>query len=63
MLQTAGRAVRWNAVVLSLGFLVLTLSVLKPNHSLGLLLAAAMATCYATTLLFLPSLLRQSPSR
>ena len=58
MLQSTGRAVRWNATVLALGFLVLTLSALKPNHSLGLLLAAAMCTCYATSLLFLPWLLR-----
>ena len=58
MLQSTGRAVRWNATVLALGFLVLTLSALKPNHSLGLLLAAAMCACYATSLLFLPWLLR-----
>jgi hypothetical protein len=38
----AGEALRWNALVLALGFLVLTLSSLKPNHSLGFLLAAAM---------------------
>jgi len=56
-LRSSGRAIRWNATVLSLGFLVLTLSALKPNHSLGLLLSAAIATCYAMTLLLLPSLL------
>ncbi|MBW2274504.1 MAG: MMPL family transporter [Deltaproteobacteria bacterium] len=55
-LGSSGRAIRWNAVVLGLGFLVLTLSALKPNHSLGLLLCAAMATCYAMTLLLLPRL-------
>jgi hypothetical protein len=53
-----GRAVLWNAIVLALGFLVLTGSSLKPNHSLGLLLAAAIGVCYVTTLLFLPRLLR-----
>jgi hypothetical protein len=56
-LHTSGRAIRWNATVLSLGFLVLTASALKPNHSLGVLLSAAIATCYAMTLLLLPSLL------
>jgi predicted RND superfamily exporter protein len=49
--------------VLSLGFLVLTASALKPNHSLGVLLSAAIATCYAMTLLLLPSLLRRVRSR
>ncbi len=53
----AGRAIRWNALVLSLGFLVLTFSALKPNHSLGWLLAAAMTVSYAATLLLLPPLL------
>jgi hypothetical protein len=62
-LATTGRAIRWNAVVLSLGFLVLTLSDLKPNHNLGLLLAGAMVTCYATTLLFLPKLLSTNSPR
>ncbi len=55
-MQSSGRAIRWNAVVLGLGFLVLTLSVLKPNHSLGMLLCAAMLACYAMTLLLLPRL-------
>ena len=54
-LQKSGRAIRWNATVLSLGFIVLTASALKPNHSLGVLLSAAMAACYAMTLLLLPS--------
>jgi len=58
-MTTTGRAIRWNVTVLVLGFLVLTVSALKPNHSLGVLLAAAMVACYATTLLFLPSLLRR----
>ena len=60
--RTSGRAIRWNATVLSLGFLVLTASALKPNHSLGVLLSAAIATCYAMTLLLLPSLLRRARS-
>ncbi|MCP3963550.1 MAG: MMPL family transporter [bacterium] len=58
-LATSGKAIRWNAVVLSSGFLVLSLSALKPNHSLGILLAAAMVACYWATLLLLPTLLRR----
>lgn len=58
MLATAGRAVRWNAVVLGLGFLVLTLSSLPPNRTLGLLLASAMLAAYLTTVLLFPRLLR-----
>lgn len=62
-LKSAGRAIRWNAVVLALGFLVLTLSAMKPNQSLGVLLAVAMLSCYGTTLFFLPRLLEsKSPS-
>ncbi|HSF40803.1 MAG TPA: MMPL family transporter [Thermoanaerobaculia bacterium] len=59
-LATAGRAVRWNAVVLGLGFLVLTLSSLPPNRVLGLLLAAAMLAAYLMTVLLLPRLLRMA---
>lgn len=61
-LATAGRAVRWNAVVLGLGFLVLTLSALPPNRVLGLLLAAAMLAAYLMTVLLLPRLLRATRS-
>ncbi len=57
-LATAGRAVRWNALVLGAGFLVLTLSSLPPNRFLGLLLAAAMLASYLMTVLLLPRLLR-----
>ena len=63
MLESAGRAVRWNAIVLALGFLVLTLSALKPNHSLGLLLSASMCVCYTVSLLLLPWLLRNGRSQ
>lgn len=55
--QSSGRAIAWNATVLALGFLVLTLSALKPNHSLGVLLAGAMVACYGTTMFILPRLL------
>ncbi len=58
-LATAGRGVLWNALVLALGFLVLAFSALKPNASLGVLLAAAMAVSYVATVVFLPELLRR----
>ncbi|MBV8202507.1 MAG: MMPL family transporter, partial [Acidobacteria bacterium] len=57
-LATAGRGLRWNAVVLALGIAVLTFSAIKPNRSLGLLLALAILTSYAATLALLPELLR-----
>ena len=58
-LRTAGRGLRWNATVLSLAFLVLALSSIRPNATLGLLLGAAMLVSYGTTLAFLPELLRR----
>jgi hypothetical protein len=56
-LATTGKAIRWNAVVLAIGFSVLAFSALRPNHSLGLLLAAGLAAAYVMTLLLLPGLL------
>lgn len=55
--SAAGRSIRWNALVLGLGFLVLSLSSLKPNRTLGFLLGAAMLAAYFMTLLLLPRLL------
>ena len=57
-LRTTGRGLRWNAVVLALGIAVLTLSAIKPNQSLGTLLALAILVSYASTLALLPELLR-----
>ncbi len=57
-IEKSGRALGWNAVALAAGFLVLNLSSLKPNHSLGILLASAMIACYAATFVMLPKLLR-----
>jgi predicted RND superfamily exporter protein len=54
--EKAGAALRWNALVLAAGFAVLSVSSLKPNHSLGFLLAAAMISCYVATMVFLPRL-------
>jgi hypothetical protein len=58
-LRTGGRGLLWNALVLAFGFSVLTVSAIKPNASLGLLLALAMLVSYGTTLIFLPELLRR----
>jgi predicted RND superfamily exporter protein len=58
-LQESGPAIRWNALVLSLSFLVLSLSALKPNRTLGWLLAAAILAAYVTTLSLLPRLVRR----
>ena len=54
-----GRALRWNSLILVLGFLVLTLSALPPNRYLGLLLACAVAAAYLATLSLLPPILKK----
>ncbi len=56
--EKTGRALSWNTFVLACGFLVLGLSALRPNQSLGLLLATAILVCYSGTLMLLPRLLR-----
>jgi len=58
-LRTAGRGLLWNALVFAFGFSVLAFSAIKPNASLGFLLAAAMLVSYATTVVFLPEILRR----
>jgi uncharacterized protein len=58
-LRTAGRGLLWNALVLAFGFSALAFSAIKPNASLGFLLAAAMLASYATTVVFLPEILRR----
>lgn len=55
--DTVGRALFWNALVLGAGFGLLTVSSMPPNHRLGLLLAGAALGCWAATLLLLPFLL------
>jgi predicted RND superfamily exporter protein len=57
-LATTGRGLRWNALVLALGIAVLAFSTIRPNSSLGLLLALAILVSYGTTLALLPELLR-----
>jgi predicted RND superfamily exporter protein len=59
-LQTAGRGLLWNALVLAFGFSALAFSAIKPNASLGFLLAAAMLASYGTTVVFLPEILRRA---
>ena len=56
--EKVGTAVGWNCLVLAGGFLVLTLSALRPNHSLGVLLASAMAVSCGGAMMFSPRLLR-----
>jgi hypothetical protein len=57
-LQNAGQAIRWNALVLVLGFSALIFSGMKPDRDLGILLAVAIAVCYVMTILFLPRMLK-----
>jgi predicted RND superfamily exporter protein len=54
---STGTVLGWNAFVLAIGFMVLTLSSMKPNHDLGLLLSAAILACYVSAVLLLPRLL------
>ncbi|MED5263239.1 MAG: MMPL family transporter [Myxococcota bacterium] len=61
MVAKAGSALRWNVVVLALGFASLCFSNLKPNHSLGLLLASSILLCFLATFSFLPRLARFVP--
>lgn len=56
--EKTGNGLLWNSLVLVAGFSVLITSSLKPNHSLGLLLAGAVAACHVATLALLPLLLR-----
>ncbi|HEV7507732.1 MAG TPA: MMPL family transporter [Thermoanaerobaculia bacterium] len=56
--RKTGKALRWGVTVLALSFLVLRFSALRPNHSLGELLAAAMLSSYVMTLLLLPGLVQ-----
>ncbi len=56
-LAGSGRAIRWNALTLGIGFLVLGFSGLPPNRALGLLLAAGMLACWGSTLVFLPRMI------
>ncbi len=54
--EKTGKALRWSLIALALGFAVLLLSDLRPNRSLGALLAAAMVASYGMTLLWMPAL-------
>jgi len=55
-LAKTGKALRWSVIALAFGFAVLTFSDLRPNRSLGALLAGAMVASYAMTMLLLPGL-------
>jgi len=56
-IATTGTVLGWNAIVLAMGFLVLTFSSLPPNRDLGLSLSTAIVACYVCAMLFLPRLL------
>ena len=56
-LTTVGRALTWNALTLALGFSALTLSALRPNQSLGWLLAIALIASLVATFGLLPKIL------
>ncbi|HEX7185412.1 MAG TPA: MMPL family transporter [Thermoanaerobaculia bacterium] len=61
--EKTGKALRWSLIALALGFAVLTLSDLRPNRSLGVLLAAAMVASYGMTVLWMPALAAWSDRR
>ncbi|MFC1571972.1 RND family transporter [Candidatus Eisenbacteria bacterium] len=56
-LDATAHAVIWNSAILTLGFAVLALSDMRPNRSLGILLAAAMLVSCAATIVILPGIL------
>ena len=57
------RAIEWSAVSLTVGFLVLVLSAIPPNHRLGVLLASATLGCWALSVLWFPLLARGLDAR
>jgi predicted RND superfamily exporter protein len=61
-LSSAGRAIRWNALTLGVGFLVLAFSTIPPNRALGLLLAASMIVSWAATIVLVPRFFRRADS-
>jgi len=61
-LRETGFPVTVNALALSAGFLVLTLSQVPANARLGLLLAIGLLSCLFVSLLLLPGLLKWRPA-
>jgi hypothetical protein len=58
MFGEPGRAIARNAIVITIGFLPLTLSSLSPYITVGLFFASLMLFCTLATLFLLPSALR-----
>jgi hypothetical protein len=56
-MQTSGRAIFFNAVVVALGFLVLAWSNSPPNRNMGILVALNMATSFLGAMTVLPCIL------
>ena len=56
-MQTAGRAIFFNAVVVAFGFLVLVWSNSPPNRNMGILVSLNMATCFLGSMTVLPCIL------
>ncbi|MDX8395834.1 MAG: MMPL family transporter [Mariprofundaceae bacterium] len=56
-LATTGKTILFNAVVVIAGFMVLLASQMPPNQQMGALVAAAMFSSFAATLIVLPALI------
>ena len=63
MFGEPGRAIARNAIVITLGFLPLTVSTLSPYVTVGLFFASLMLFCTLATLLILPAALRYVGAR
>jgi len=58
---SSGKAIFFNALVVTLGFLVLVFSVTPPNQSLGLLVSLNMVTSFLGAMTILPAILSFIP--
>ena len=56
-MQSSGRAILFNALVVISGFLVLTFSNFPPNAVIGLLISLNMFTCFLASITLLPALI------
>lgn len=63
MFGEPGRAIARNAIVITLGFLPLTVSTLSPYITVGLFFASLMLFCTLATLFMLPGALRYFGAR
>ena len=58
-LLTSGRAIWYNAIVVSLGFLVLLTANLVPQQKLGIMVSLTMMTCFGGAAILIPTLLNR----